>query len=114
MPKKRTGPIPLRLRRRRDGSLTLVDADGRWESHQRAFPTEHVFSHEWLLDSGAAQYDDDDRLTITLANARATYRVLEHDTGGVSAELVDHELFDAPPIDEDRAAEIAAARGQEG
>lgn len=101
--------IPLRLRRRRDGTLALVDADGRVGGEGRMFPAEHLFTNAWLLDSKAAEIDGDD-LTIVLANARATYRVIERTDVGLLAEVTATELFDAAPVDEERAAKIGAER----
>lgn len=100
--------IPLRLNKRRDGSLCLTDADGRAAGKDREFPTPHHFSHEWLLANSANATMSGDTLQLELANARATYRITDRPQNMVTAELVDSELFDAPPIDEDKAAEIAA------
>lgn len=108
--------IPLRLRRRRDGSLALTDAEGRVGSESRAFPAEHVFTPTTLLSlAGVGAFAmDGDTITVSLVNAAATYRVTERRPNGeIVAVVVESSLLDPPPIDADAAAAIAAAR-QEG
>lgn len=107
--------IPLRLRRRRDGSLALTDAGGAIATDGREFPTPHLFVFGWLYGEGSSVAKvDGDRLTLTLANAEAVYRVVPNDdpvmaNQGVLCELDAVELFDPEPIDE----QVAAARAAE-
>jgi hypothetical protein len=75
--------IPLRLRRRRDGALYLMDALGRTDSDELAFPSAHIFTAAWLLREGREHAAiSGDSLTVTLANASATYAIDEIDASG--------------------------------
>lgn len=100
--------IALRLNIRRDGTVCLVDADGRAASPDREFPSPHGFTYETLAALGARQ--DGDTVTLELANGRAVYAIVERVPTGVNVELVESELFDPPPIDETKAEQIAAER----
>lgn len=108
--------IPLRLRKRRDGTLALTDAEGRVSGSDRAFPAEHVFTATTALNlagAGALALNGD-TITVTLCNAGATYRVTEQRANGeLAATLEKASLLDVPPIDEKAAAKLAA-QSQEG
>lgn len=111
--------IPLRLRRRRDGTMALIDHRGVVDAPERAFPAEHLFNYRWLLADGAGIVAlDGEEVRVELVNARATYRISRHTTAaedgaeGVLCELVSTELFDAPAIDQARADQIAAERSR--
>lgn len=103
--------IPLRLRRRRDGSLALTDANGAVSGTDRAFPPHHFFTFLWLVGDGASVAQTTvDTVTLTLANASAVYRITEVGDVGVSADLVSADMYDAPSIDEAEAARIQSER----
>jgi hypothetical protein len=101
--------IPLRVRRRRDGSMALIDAARSVTSEERAFPAAFDFGTSWLLANSGIATLAGDEITLDLCNARATYYVTGRDEHVLHAELVDAELFDPPPIDEERAVEVVAA-----
>jgi hypothetical protein len=122
--------IPLRLRRRRDKSLCLVDEMNRIasEGHPATFPPRHEFSLTWLLDNGRHVTVEDDTITLNLANGTAVYRrdqtleeeVFEIDNDGLAEQygknigetavrklsngywgvLESAEYFDAPDVEE--------------
>lgn len=101
--------IPLRLRRRRDGTLALTDERGAVDGDGRVFPESHVFPASWLISSGGVATLDGDTLTLTLCNASATYRIVEQDAAGnLHGELEAASLGDTPKIDEKAAAKLAA------
>lgn len=121
MPTSKVANIPLRLRRRRDGSLALTGANGGIDDPDREFPNPCLFLHTTLLDSGGAMSLSDDRIVVELANARAVYeRVdpVDYDLSvlgsakasppsadamraqGVFGVLVESELFAAPDLKE--------------
>lgn len=112
-------PIPLRLRRRGDGTLALADANGAL-GPDREFPDPHLFVFTWLYGEGAdVATVADGEVRLTLANASAVYRVVDNPdpttaNQGVLGEVVSADYFDPPPIDEAkaeaRAAEVAAER----
>lgn len=102
--------IALRLERRRDGSVCVTDGHGSTTSPDREFPSPHGFTYDKLLELGAELVGD--RVTLTLANGRAVYQIVERVPTGVNVELVESSLSDPPPIDEGKAAEIAAARAE--
>lgn len=105
--------IPLRLRKRRDGTLALVDADGRVNGQDRAFPAEHVFTATTALNlAGAGALTlAGDTLTVELCNAKATYKVTESRANGeLVATLESASVSNAPDIDEKAAATLAAQR----
>jgi hypothetical protein len=105
--------IPLRLRRRRDGSLALMDADGRPDGDERTFPRSHVFTADTALNlAGAGAFElSGDALTVRLCNATATYQVDERRANGeIAATLVSQSMSTPPPVDEHRAFEIQIER----
>lgn len=94
--------IPLRLRRRRDGSLCLTDANSSVTSPDRAFPETHAFRFDWMRDNKVVSVVDGDQVKIELANGRATYRIVEgDDPSAIYVELIPDsvELFDPPPVE---------------
>lgn len=102
--------IPLRLRRRRDGSLCVANIHGTVDATTAEFPATHAFSFDWLFANGDVVSLDGDAIRLDLANGRASYRIVNRGPGGVEVELVSSEVFEAPPIDEAKAEQIAAAR----
>jgi hypothetical protein len=97
--------IPIRLRRRRDGSVALTDHRGVVDAPTYQLPREHLFTYAWLLGGGAAVATpgppgDDRTITLSLANATAVYRVTGVDEGdrGLIATLVEASAFDAPLV----------------
>lgn len=101
--------IPLRLNKRRDGSVVLTNHLGIGDAADREFPPEHVFGYEWLATGGAELARlEGDQVVLTLGNGTATYEITERGPGGVRGRLVDSALSDAPPIDDERAASIRA------
>ena len=104
--------IPLRLNKRRDGTMVLVNADGA-DREDRAFPPHHAFTWDYLAGPGQAFVRlEGDTIRLELLNGRATYRIDQQGPNGVSGTLMEHELFDAPAIDEDSAALIRTQRDQ--
>lgn len=86
--------IPLRLRRRRDGTVWLVDADGR-TAGELAFPETHAFRWVWLAQNSDIARVDGGRVVVTLANARAVYEIVEVDPPqptNVNLRLVEQEI----------------------
>lgn len=104
--------IPLRLRRRRDGSLALTDATGAIDSDARTFPSPYVFPFSWLLgaDGRRAATFTTDTVELELANAKATYAVKEQTDQGLVCELVKSSLSKPAPVDETEAEQRQAAR----
>lgn len=103
--------IPLRLNKRRDGSLCLTDALGRGTGDAREFPPVHVFGYQWVANVGSdVARIEDGEVTLTLANATARYRVVDEGPTAVRGELIESSLSDPPAIDEDKAGAIAARR----
>lgn len=108
--------LPLRLRRRRDGSLALTDASGAVAGETRQFPPRHLFLYSWLYGEGSTVTKvGEDSVVLTLANGVGTYGIIEHENPGLDAqgiycELVDASYTDLVPIDEEKAAERAAER----
>lgn len=100
-------PIPLRLRRRRDGTLALIDAEARASGDALAFPEEHLFTYRWMAQEPGVATREGDALRVRLVNAEATYHVREVTRDGVVGELVDSRTHEAPPVDEEQAREIA-------
>lgn len=89
--------LPLRLRRRRDGSLCLTDPVGRIDGDGRVFPSEHLFLFGWLNGEGASvarvELTDAGRvIRLRLANAEAVYAVVEDQAEQVvtMVRLADH------------------------
>ena len=102
--------IPLRLNKRRDGTMVLVNADGA-NREDRVFPPRHAFTWDYLAGPGRAFVRlEGDTIQLELLNGRATYQIDQQGPGGVSGTLVESELFDAPPIDEDAADLIHTER----
>lgn len=105
----------LLLRRRRDGTVALVDAQASVSSPERGFPGEHDFLYDWVALNADIARLDGDTLRLELCNGRAEYRVTTRGPTaawpivGVRCELVGSELFDAPPVDEERAVVVVAA-----
>lgn len=100
--------IPLRLNKRRDGSLVLTNAFGVSAAEDRAFPEVHDFGYEWLATGGAGVVQiENNQVILNLANAKAVYDIVDQFPGGVRGELLEADYFDAPPLDETTAAEIA-------
>lgn len=147
--------IPLRLRRRRDGSLALTDGIGAVLTpdavlKDSGLPQTHLFLYTWLNGEGArvarVEYQGETRvIRLDLANATALYEVVEdqetqtatmvaladhkgslhslapeHRDGagaalaaqGVLAQLVDFEVTEPAPIDEERAEQLAEQRAE--
>lgn len=79
--------MTLQLRRRKDGSLHLTS--DKW-------PPRHEFSLDWLLKNGAHVKVTDDEIVLDLANASATYKILDEDpenpTTGMWGKLVKGEV----------------------
>ena len=92
------GEKPLRLRKRRDGTLALTGPGGVVDDPERMFPQSFTFGHAWLLDNREVVDLGDETLTLNLCNATATYRIVEHTPGGLSVELESSDLFDAPAV----------------
>jgi hypothetical protein len=110
----RMSAIALCLRKRRDGSLCLANLDGLVNADDRAFPAEHDFQFSQIgrdidyfeVDAAAG------KLTLRLANAVGEFEITERSDSGFHVKLVKQTLIDTPPIDEDKAAELRAARGE--
>jgi hypothetical protein len=101
---------PLRLRRRRDGTMALTDASGSM-AKPGEFPERHLFVWSWLAQAGAGIATvEEAKITLRLANARAEYDVVGRESYGVVATLCDAEFFPPPPIDEERAAQLQSER----
>lgn len=122
--------IALRLTKRRDGTYVVTDAHGSPTSPDREFPAVHWFQYDRLVDMGAAARVDGDQLRLELANATATYRVVRDEAEalelldrdpeshlpptGICVVLVDQQLTDPTPIDEEAASTLRAARFPDG
>jgi hypothetical protein len=130
--------IPLRLRRRRDGSVALTDERGAVDAETYQVPSPHLFLYSWLMGAGSTVADVRvGAIILNLANARLVYETVTADEGhreafarqinghddetaarmvaaftnqGHVARLVSAEAFDAPPVDEAIAAERQAER----
>lgn len=104
--------IPLRLRRRADGTVCLMAASGAVKGDGLEFPEGHLFLHDVLARESAVMRVAGDSLQLELANGTATYRVDQGETNpqGVYGVLVESETHDPPPVDEGKAAELAAQR----
>lgn len=103
--------IPLRLNRRRDGSLCLVDALGRASGPEREFPGVHVFTYEWIATAEGAKFEGDN-IVLNFANGTATYEIVERGGAAVRAKLVSSELTDPAPIDESKVAAPSETAGR--
>lgn len=117
--------IPLRLRRRRDGSLVLADGIGAVLTpdailKDQGLPQTHLFLYTWLNGEGArvarVEYQDDARvIRLNLANATAVYEVVEDQDAQTATmvALADHKgsLFDLAPEHRDGAGRALAAQG---
>lgn len=105
--------IPLRLRRRRDGSLALTDVEGRVNGERRVFPANHVFTPSKSIDlaSAGALEMSGVIVTVRLCNATAVYRVTERRANGeIVVEIESAKVTDTPPVDAKAAAKLAALR----
>lgn len=102
--------IPLRLRRRRDGTLALTDHRSAVDAPDYAVPAAHLFTHGWLLREAAAARAINGVVTISLVNAKLTYRITELTPDGAMTTFESGEVFDAPAIDEQLAERIVAER----
>jgi radical SAM superfamily enzyme YgiQ (UPF0313 family) len=101
----------LLRRRRRDGVVVLVGADGSDAS--AAFPPWRTFTAASLLipDVASVAKTEDGVILVELGNARASYRIVGHsDNGDVVAVLEGDERFDPPVLDEHRAFELQLGR----
>ncbi len=116
--------IPLRLRRRRDGSLCATDARGAVltpaDPTDSVFPKEHLFLHSWLTADGAqvarVEHTKAGRvIKLTLANATATYEVVEDHAEQVAVMVrqADHKgsMTSLPTERRGAAATALAAQG---
>ena len=107
--------ISLRLNIRRDGSVVLTDRHGVADSEHRQFPPVFFFEHALLLTHH--RYVELDvparKLVLRFANAVGYYDIAAVAPNGFDCVLDTQELGDAPPIDEDRAAEIAVERREQ-
>lgn len=117
--------IPLRLRRRRDGSLALTDGIGRvltpdLTPADPVLPEEHLFIYTWLNGEGArvARVENTEQhrvIKLSLANATALYQVIEdqEEQVAIMAGQADYRGASAKlaPEDRDRAAGALAAQG---
>lgn len=102
----------LRLTRRRDGTIVLIDADGV-VSERAAFPPRHLFLYNWLARIGSVVQISDSSVELNFLNAKATYRIVDREhPQGLDAELVESSISTEPlpPIDEHRAFEIQLER----
>lgn len=102
--------IPLRLRRRRDGSLCLTDSYGRTSGDDREFPQTHGFTMDWLVNNSNVARMTGDEITLNMANACALYRVTDRRADAVDVELVESSLFDPAPIDDNASGVLDATR----
>lgn len=108
-------PGILRLRRRRDGSVALVNARGQVAADDLVFPSEHPFLFRQLFERQDIMRRDGDTIVVTLANASAVYRIgrplsPEQDLTaeqGVIGVLEATELRPAPAVDEAKALALA-------
>lgn len=117
--------IPLRLRRRRDGSMALTDAIGAVLTSDATLkdtgvPETHLFLYTWLNGEGArvarVEHKGDSRfIRLDLANATALYEVVEDQDEQTAAmvALADHKgsLNSLAPERRDGAGAALAAQG---
>lgn len=98
---------PLRLRRRRDGSLALTGVGG--SPNDATFPEVFTFGTEWLFENSANARMEGDQIVLELANGKARYDIAERANNSYKCVLVDSEFFEAAPVDETIAAERATS-----
>lgn len=117
--------LPLRMRRRRDGTMVVTDHMSvvlGAGSEYPAFPPVYTFNWDWLNGtdgSKVARVKRDDEgapigVSLVFANATASYDVTgqilkDGNPRSLSAALTSFELLDPPPVDN----KIAAKRAKE-
>lgn len=103
--------IPIRLRRRRDGSMALTDHRGAVDAESYQAPSEHLFLYSWLMGAGSSVARViDGTITVTLANASLTYQAItdEDERVQVMSAQADHRgNLLAQPEAEVRAVALA-------
>lgn len=117
--------LNLLQRRRRDGTMALTGKSRSPEDPDRGFPDEYDFS---LVHLGPISKGDDgtdrpgsltpasfqgDEIHLDYVNAKARYKVTHTNPDGTfHGTLIPEsvEIFDAPPVDQDKVAELEAAK----
>lgn len=108
--------IPLRLRRRRDGSVALTDHRGVVDVEVYEVPARHLFLYSWLMGSGSSVARVlDGVVTVTLANATLTYEVItdEDERDAAMTSMADYKgnLRELAEADSKPVARALAAQG---
>lgn len=117
--------LNLLQRRRRDGSMALTGKSRSPQDPDRGFPDEYDFS---VVHLGPVTKDEEgsdrpgsltpasvhgDEIHLEYVNARARYKITHTNPDGTFHGVLSKdsvEIFDAPPVDQDKVAELAAAK----
>lgn len=96
---------PLRRRIRRDRTQVITGVGGSEEG--ASFPPVFDFGIEWLFTNGEQARMVEDQIVLTFANGTAKYDIAERIPNGFRATLASEEFYDAPEVDEAKAAQVA-------